>query len=489
MEPESKRRKTDDEDEQKVASTVIVQFVSADGKLSDKIDLPMDYDPSSLEDVLNQLLGTEEEPTPYAFYVGNTEVTENLEGAIKDEKLSTETSISICYVPLSIFRVNPVTRCSNNIPGHTEAILHVQFSPDGQVLGTGGGDKTVRFWDINTCTPITTCVGHKNHVLCTAWSPNGHYYASGDKSGIVMIWDPQTGKLIQTLRGHRLYITSLCWEPLHLNKSCERVASSSKDGTVIVWNVRTGLKELTISGHSDSIECVKWSGEGMIYTAGRDRIIRVWNMDIHQKKNNGKLIRTLIGHGHRINSLSLSNEYTLRSGGFDFEHQSFKNEEDMYKNACEKYAKKKLEGEEKLVSCSDDFTMFVWTPLTSKTPLFRLVGHQQLVNHIAFSPDSRYIASASFDKKVKIWDAITGKIVSTLSGHVGAVYQVAWSPDSRYVASASKDSTIKIWKVKEKKAMYTLSGHADEVYALDWNPFGICVASGGKDRVVKIWKN
>ena len=79
------------------------------------------------------------------------------------------------------------------------------------------------------------------------------------------------------------------------------------------------------------------------------------------------------------------------------------------------------------------------------------------------------------------------RIVNTLSGHVGAVYQVTWSPDSRYIASASKDSTIKIWKPKEKKALFTLSGHCDEVYALDWNPFGICVASGGKDRVVKMY--
>lgn len=223
------------------------------------------------------------------------------------------------------------------------------------------------------------------------------------------IWDPQTGKLLQTLKGHRQYITSLCWEPLHLNKKGERLASSSKDATVIVWNVRTGLRELTISGHSDSIECVKWSGEGFLYTAGRDRIIRMWQMDNKDKKNNGKLIRTLIGHGHRINSLSLSTDYVLRSGGYEFEKQSFQNEEEMYEYACKRYQKKRLEGEEKLVSCSDDFTMFVWTPLKSKTPLYRLVGHQQLVNHIAFSPDSRYIASASFDKKVKVWDAMTGK--------------------------------------------------------------------------------
>ncbi len=98
---------------------------------------------------------------------------------------------------------------------------------------------------------------------------------------------------------------------------------------------------------------------------------------------------------------------------------------------------------EKLLSGSDDFTMFLWLPESSKTPVERLLGHQQLINHMAFSPDGRYIASASFDKKVKLWCGRTGKFIATLTGHVGAVYQVAWSADSNHIVSASKDSTVK----------------------------------------------
>ncbi len=99
------------------------------------------------------------------------------------------------------------------------------------------------------------------------------------------------------------------------------------------------------------------------------------------------------------------------------------------------------------MSGSDDFTLFLWNPVEDKKPLARLTGHQQPVNHLAFSPDGRRFASASFDKKVKVWDGRTGAFLSTLNGHVGAVYQVAWSADSRLLVSASKDSTVKLWEM------------------------------------------
>ncbi|RHZ33228.1 hypothetical protein DYB31_006961 [Aphanomyces astaci] len=361
---------------------------------------------------------------------------------------STEAALTITFQPLAVFRVRPVTRCTDTLQGHSEAILHVRFSPDGKKLASGGGDATVRFWDTNTCMPQFTGRGHKHHVLCTAWSPDGSRFASADKTGEIR------------------------------NSACERFASSSKDGSIKIWNARTGRQVASLS-------CLKWGGEGLLYSASRDRTIKVWAVEGDQV---GKLVRTLVGHAHRINTLALNVDYVCRTGPYDHTFKTFDTREEMQQAAQARYDAIRRGQPERLVSGSDDFTLFLWEPAESKKPIERLTGHQQPVNDLSFSPDGRYFASASFDKKVKIWNGKDGKFVATLNGHVGAVYQVCWSSDSRMIVSASKDSTIKVWELANlKNAKETLSGHADEVYALDWSPNGQKVASGSKDRTIKMY--
>lgn len=366
------------------------------------------------------------------------------------------------------------------------------FSPDGRHLASGSGDKTVRFWDLTTETPHHVCKGHVNWVLAMAWAPDGKLLASGDKAGHVMIWDPTTGKARgRVLTGHKQWITSLAWEPLHLAKGvCRRVASASKDGDVRIWDTITGQCVRSLSGHTASVTCLRWGGGGLLYTASQDRTIKVW------RAQDGVLCRTLQGHGHWVNVLALNTDYVMRTGAWDpkdakIVHQDLEADSEKLRSLAEKRYEDvlKVVGEEILVSGSDDFTLFLWKPVSEKTSFSRLTGHQQLVNDVKFSPDARLIASASFDKSLRLWCGKTGRFLAVLRGHVQSVYQLAWSADSRLIVSASADSTLKLWSVENKKLHTDLPGHGDEVYTVDWSPDGQRVVSGAKDKLLRIWRN
>jgi WD40 repeat protein len=135
-----------------------------------------------------------------------------------------------------------------------------------------------------------------------------------------------------------------------------------------------------------------------------------------------------------------------------------------------------------------DNTVELWDAATG-TLLRKLTGHTKSVTTVAFNPKGNLLASASADKIIKIWDPAAGKIVCTLSGHTDGVRGVAFSPDGRWLASASDDHTVKLWDVTACREIRTLSGHTESVHAVAFSPDGLWLASGGADQIVKLWNS
>ena len=80
-----------------------------------------------------------------------------------------------------------------------------------------------------------------------------------------------------------------------------------------------------------------------------------------------------------------------------------------------------------------------------------------------------------------------GREIQTLSRAHGTGDPGSFLPDSRVLASASFDKTIKIWDVDTGQELRTLTGHTDWVTALAFSPDGTMLASGGNDRALRIW--
>ena len=79
-------------------------------------------------------------------------------------------------------------------------------------------------------------------------------------------------------------------------------------------------------------------------------------------------------------------------------------------------------------------------------------GHSGEVNGVAFSPDGKFLATASGDKTARVWEVASGACVATLEGHSSGVTGVAFSPvDGKFLATASYDNTARVWEVAKEK--------------------------------------
>ncbi|HZF56167.1 MAG TPA: pentapeptide repeat-containing protein, partial [Polyangiaceae bacterium] len=130
--------------------------------------------------------------------------------------------------------------------GHTEAVVSVAFSPDGQSLASGSLDSTMRLWEVASGTERRVLQGHTQSVRSVAFSPDGQSLASGSEDSTVRLWQVASGTERRILKGHAQSVWSVAFSP-----DGQSLASGSGDHTVRLWAVASGTERRVLKGHAD----------------------------------------------------------------------------------------------------------------------------------------------------------------------------------------------------------------------------------------------
>ncbi|MEV5430558.1 AAA family ATPase [Streptomyces sp. NPDC052701] len=151
-----------------------------------------------------------------------------------------------------------------------------------------------------------------------------------------------------------------------------------------------------------------------------------------------------------------------------------------------------------LATASYDRTVRLWDvadPTRPKPLGGPLTGHRSWVSSAVFSPDGRTLASAADDGTVRLWDVTDPRrprpLGAPLTGHDGTIYLLAFSPDGRTLASASEDRTVRLWDVSDParpaRRGRPLTGHTAAVRSVAFSPDGRTLAAGGDDHTIRLW--
>ncbi|KAM0672572.1 WD40 domain-containing protein [Ordospora colligata] len=357
---------------------VLVEFEDEEGRsVSDRLHVPVSILRTQLQALAN---------TQLSLYVNGQPLLESLDETLKVVGILSAEEI----VKIRMCEDEPAAQaafhCSSSFSGHEGPVLCVKYA---DVIATGGGDSTVRFWDPQTKTQSKIVKQHDHWVQCLDVSADGKYVASGALDGGICLYTAD-GEYVRSFPKHKKGVVVVKFYNGNL-------VTGSRDNAVIVWDLSG--KVLASYAHSMAVTCI-CTGNDYLASGGKDARIKVYK--------NMKFFDELRGHAHGINAIDCNGIY--------------------------------------MVSGCDGGEVIVWKDFV----LCRRMKHKAEVISVSISSNRLYIASGSFDKTVKIWSLDTGQMMHSYS-HVDFVYKVKMMND--LVASCSKDKMVKMFRMSKKKVV------------------------------------
>jgi WD40 repeat protein len=129
-------------------------------------------------------------------------------------------------------------------------------------------------------------------------------------------------------------------------------------------------------------------------------------------------------------------------------------------------------------------------PFRVSDPLRIYKGHTAQINSVAWSAAryGNYLASASVDGTVRVWNALNGETLTVYKSYHGAVRAAAWSPVDMQIASAGNDLSVRIWDAPGGADYFVYSQNSQPVVTLSWSPDDMMIVSGSLDGTMQVWQ-
>jgi WD40 repeat protein len=368
------------------------------------------------------------------------------------------------------------------------AVLSLAFSSDGQTLVSGGfASDTVRLWDPHTGAALKTLSDPRDppgQVIAVALSRDDRMVAAAYDGGEVKLWDAQTGVLRCTL-GWNETINSVALSP-----DGKLIATGAGHKTVL-WDAQTGALKWLPGGQTGYVNWVEFSRDSKILaTASDNGSVKLWDLKTRSE------LRTIEGQpGWNWVVLSPDGKLLARpTPGNELSFWDVKTGEPLrtlpghndnpgvaFSPDGKTVATCSSPGEEARPAEIQLWDARTWQLLRA------LKGHTGLITGIAFSPDSTLLATGN-PSVVRLWDVETGELRRTLQP--GTVRSLAFSPDGKLLAMASpRWGTISLWHVATGLLLRTLTArNSMPIYSVSFSSDGQRLVSGGDDHTVKIWE-
>lgn len=157
---------------------------------------------------------------------------------------------------------------------HTGFVLTLAYSHDGSLLATGSSDRKINLWDAATWTLVRSLSGHTDSITSLAFNTDGTQLLSGASDRSLILWNLADGNILQRFTGHMGTVKSVA-----LSSDNTLAMSGSTDATVRIWNVETGREVRRFTGHDQDVTGVLFVGDDDMLSVSSDGTVRLWDSD------------------------------------------------------------------------------------------------------------------------------------------------------------------------------------------------------------------